>query len=49
MAVPPFISSSIIGWTSCASPLKHVPNWLRFDVTKLSFGVLKGDTYSKLV
>jgi hypothetical protein len=46
MIFPPFISSTIIDYTPGASPLVPTWNWSRFDVTKLSSRIAKGDTQS---
>lgn len=39
VVAPPFISLSIIDYTSCVFPLAFASNWFMFDVIKLSFRV----------
>jgi hypothetical protein len=46
MVALPFISSSIIDYTSCVFPLILASNWSMFDDAKLFSKVTKGGTYT---
>jgi hypothetical protein len=44
MAIPPFISSSIVDYTLGASSFVFTLDWLKSNVAKPSFRVVEGDT-----